>query len=420
LDIRRLGQESMDLTKYTKTFAIIAFVATLFSCSEFQNSKPSGYYVGNVHNPYYAFNPQPSSQKIANFIQRYNHTNVGLASKIATFAACFEVDAAYLTAIFRQESNIDAFKTSPTGAIGIGQITTIGFMEINDQFGVGTKGADPGAINFFTTRRDRCWRELGLGSWVKPASPQQIFGNYDQGILYAAVHLKLLAALHEGDYFTAARDYNGDVNWHSSGEQTRIFYAKQVKRYADELMGMPGDNVTPGTSSGPVVEEVALAAADSSDQIISCPENYWKAAYYDGFSVWDRDDVKVIQQDSSLFGRECLKNNLEYKNLNFFVAQTKSVKPTNGQAFAFIEDNYSAIFQRIISVDQAGDYVFALKNVDDGAKIFINGEEILAIWDAQQGPFEATRRLARGTHKIVIKYVERGYSASFEYSIRKK
>jgi hypothetical protein len=60
-----------------------------------------------------------------------------------------------------------------------------------------------------------------------------------------------------------------------------------------------------------------------------------------------------------------------------------------------------------IFVPKDDDYRFFFENVDDGVRLYLDGERIIDIWKVQKStPASKIQKLKRGAHDVVIEYVQ--------------
>ena len=60
-----------------------------------------------------------------------------------------------------------------------------------------------------------------------------------------------------------------------------------------------------------------------------------------------------------------------------------------------------------IFVPKTDEYRFFLKDVDDGGRLYLDGDRIINVWQVQRSsPGSATKKLERGVHEITLEYVQ--------------
>lgn len=167
--------------------------------------------------------------------RRNEISNAYLAAKIVRLAFCFGTDPYAVTEQIRAESRFDQTQVSPTGAVGLTQMTSIAIDEVNDQLGNRAKtGANVanfpylrGAISCYLGTTDfHAMFESGVfsqgktinGNWgLSSRAKAWLRADIDRQLIYGQIALKIYLALArdaglEGRaaYTEAMRNYNGD------------------------------------------------------------------------------------------------------------------------------------------------------------------------------------------------------------------
>ena len=84
---------------------------------------------------------------------------------------------------------------------------------------------------------------------------------------------------------------------------------------------------------------------------------------------------------------------INFLNLNYFDSDIEPVSSV------FEHDNFAAVFTGVIEIKIAGSYSFSMIN-DDGAKVWIDGTEILDIWRYSPSLNYGVITLSVGTHNL--------------------
>ncbi|WP_218109834.1 transglycosylase SLT domain-containing protein [Oligoflexus tunisiensis] len=209
---------------------------------------------------------QPEEMELASYIQ-HKVPNWGyrpqspelLAFAIRTLAMDFDLDARLLTAMIAQESAFDARAVSPTGAVGLTQLTVIGISEFLDQSGVvyahlGNRVYAGSGTAYFQEAILKHWttfpvsRELedfaARTAWARSCK-ERIFSKPDQygaQIIAGATILKAAigyvcarssrctpATMGQAEWVRAGLErYNGDDTPRADGEPTKVYYARKI------------------------------------------------------------------------------------------------------------------------------------------------------------------------------------------------
>lgn len=182
-----------------------------------------------------------------------------LASAIRTLAMDFDLDARILSAMIAQESAFDARAVSPTGAVGLTQLTISGINEFLDQSGVvyehlGNRVYAGSGTTYFQDAIQKHWTSFPVGKtlpdftarteWARSCK-ERIFSQPDQygaQIIAGATILKAAIAhvctqnsrctpetMGAPEWIRAGLErYNGDNTPRADGELTKVHYARQI------------------------------------------------------------------------------------------------------------------------------------------------------------------------------------------------
>lgn len=192
-------------------------------------------------------------------------SNEELARKILIVAEEFGIDPFVFAALIRKESTFRRRALSPTGAIGLTQMTTIAIHEVNRQLGVPGRRYLITDIGHFqdNVANGRLAQRLGYGEWVPlwirgqsiPEMKQALVNDPDTSLLYGAVLMRtLLYALSvrypqstlNQRYRWALRRYNGDTLEREAYQRQIMIWAKHLRNrwkdwvnHNDLLVGPP-------------------------------------------------------------------------------------------------------------------------------------------------------------------------------------
>ncbi|MDQ3234754.1 MAG: transglycosylase SLT domain-containing protein [Pseudobdellovibrionaceae bacterium] len=238
-------------------------------------SSPSGYPVSLSYAsaPVMMRSEQPTEadltsyleQKVPNWGARPQSREL-LAFAIRTLAMDFDIDARLLTALIAQESAFDARAVSPTGAVGLTQLTISGISEFVDQSGatyehLGNRTYAGSGTAYFQEAIQKHWASFPVGkpledfpartAWARSLK-ERIFSQPDQygaQIIAGATILKAAiahvctqssrctpATIGQPEWIRAGLErYNGDNTPRADGELEKVHYAKQIMKMV-ELM----------------------------------------------------------------------------------------------------------------------------------------------------------------------------------------
>lgn len=204
-------------------------------------------------------------QKIPNWGARPQSPAL-LAFAIRTLALDFAVDARLLTAMIAQESAFDARAVSPTGAVGLTQLTVVGISEFLDQSGVvyahlGNRVYAGSGTEYFQEAILKHWTSFPVGreladfaartAWARSLK-ERIFSQADQygaQIIAGATILKAAVAhactqssrcapeiIGDAEWVRAGLErYNGDNTPRADGEPTKVHYARQIMKALEQM-----------------------------------------------------------------------------------------------------------------------------------------------------------------------------------------
>jgi hypothetical protein len=259
-------------------FAWTAALVFCVSCADPlppQNSEMSGYPVSYSYAsaPIMLRPAQPSAEDLSSYIQK-RVPNWGtrpqspalLAAAIRTLAMDFDMDARILTGMMDQESAFDARAVSPTGAVGLTQLTISGINEFLDQSGVvyqhlGNRVYAGSGTEYFQEAIRKHWISFPVGKeltdftarteWARSVK-QRVFAQPDQygaQIIAGATILKAAIAyacsknarctpetIGQAEWIRAGLErYNGDNTPRADGEPTKVHYARQIMRAVERM-----------------------------------------------------------------------------------------------------------------------------------------------------------------------------------------
>jgi len=216
---------------------------------------------------------QPSEADLAAYVQQQvrvwgdrPQSPELLASAIHTLAMDFDLDARILTGMIAQESAFDARAVSPTGAVGLTQLTVSGINEFLDQSGVvyehlGKRIYAGSGTDYFQDAIQKHWTSFPVGKslvdftarteWARSCK-KRIFSQPDQygaQIIAGTTILKAAIAyvcaqnsrctpttMGNPEWIRAGLErYNGDKTLRPDGELTKEHYARKIM---EAVMGM--------------------------------------------------------------------------------------------------------------------------------------------------------------------------------------
>lgn len=207
---------------------------------------------------------RPGHDQIVKHIRKINRSlsrveAMAIATDIIEIADCFKIDPWLYTALIQKESSFRQSVSSPTGAVGLTQFTSIGLKEVNDQLGIrGRAGAHAKSIQYFTQKIKNCVDPSWIDLWRRVNVPEEdpefykllkeeIKMDTRAAITYGAVLLKTYVARIDDKaederrkmqkseiYYNALQIYNGEEG------DAKVRYAKSVfdnlkKLYPNEL-----------------------------------------------------------------------------------------------------------------------------------------------------------------------------------------
>jgi hypothetical protein len=402
----------------TTLFLILQFVA----CSSGQNMGNDGSKVSNVAAAYIHHSGGISEENLTSFIESKRGRNFGYASVISSniikTSQCLLIDRIYLAAFIAAFSNFDNNN--------LGRLNELHIAHIKGSYSLSPEKEYLGRAYKYCEQ---------------PATLERNLNNTSANIFYTALYIKSrLAKISNPSLVTKYENvvlnffHLGSSGAPNPDNVTKV--RNSVKEIID-FLSRPTTNPPPNNPGGPtdkpkidlpgnpqptppVEQPLAPPSHDGfSDQLAACPDKHWKVAYYGQFNVWEAQDVKHISDFPGLFGYECLFNE---ENSDFLVINEdvkRSVKPLTLQGATFIDDNYTAVFQKNINFPANGYYVFSFSNVDDGIELIVNDKSFLRVWEPSEAMVQSPKILLNaGSNRIVIKHLERSYGASFNFSFQ--
>lgn len=173
-----------------------------------------------------------------------------ISNNVLTISDCLGLDPWILTGLIQKESSFSRTATSPTGAVGLTQFTTIGIKEVNDQLGMrGKVGAPEPVIDYLTSQIRSCVDADWIDFWTRlsieethpdfyPLFKEELKKDVTGSVLYGAILLKIylgvistrnnldsdsVTPLKTSDaYYLALQMYNGEEG------DAKIKYAKNI------------------------------------------------------------------------------------------------------------------------------------------------------------------------------------------------
>lgn len=195
---------------------------------------------------------KPTHDQIAKHIRKVNSAlsrtqSTAIATDIIEISECFKIDPWLYTGLIQKESSFRQTVSSPTGAAGFTQFTTLGLKEVNDQLGMrGRTGAHYKSIQYFTQKIKNCVDPTWIDLWdrvnVAESDPEfykllkeEIKSDTRAAIAYGAILLKTYVArvddraddenkkMQKSEiYYDALQIYNGEEG------DAKVRYAKNV------------------------------------------------------------------------------------------------------------------------------------------------------------------------------------------------
>lgn len=183
--------------------------------------------------------------------EKNGFTHHQLAEKIVRASFCFGTDAKMVAAKIRMESVFAKKAVSPTGAVGLSQLTGIALQEVNDQ--LGNRGNDhaPADNAVFFKKSIKCFlgQELkypwtiGLARPNKAMSKDEIKDvkkwiqqDIDRDLIYGQTLLKLYLAVTKDDS-TSKSDNYADAFVRYNGDNAKVGKTKRKFVYSKAVMG---------------------------------------------------------------------------------------------------------------------------------------------------------------------------------------
>lgn len=178
-------------------------------------------------------------RKIRTFIGNHNSRVQAepLSRIILQAARSVGIDPLIFTALIRVESIFRPQAVSPTGAVGLTQMTTIAMSELRNQFGVGDPKFRASSRDdliqmvdqFFNQNRRKTEEYLNFIAKSKDPSYYRpiLLSNQEYSILTGALLFKLKLAVARGNYTRVIEAYNGS--------KIQNKYRAEVLRYRDDV-----------------------------------------------------------------------------------------------------------------------------------------------------------------------------------------
>lgn len=213
-----------------------------------ESPAPTGFFISNNNfKKDYIVYPDTHPGRIRDYIDAKNPNAASysqeLAFDILDVSSCLEIDPVYMTVLIRKESTFYPRAVSPTGAVGLTQMTGVAIQELRDQMGLRGKGHSRASNTRYLKRTlKRCMGTSRFARFIRTLSSSDasikkeikddsLLGLYMGGMILK-VYLtnakdKNRNADKESLYRAALRQYNGDVN--------RRKYAEAIIHYAREF-----------------------------------------------------------------------------------------------------------------------------------------------------------------------------------------
>lgn len=202
---------------------------------------------------------RPTVDQLSKHIKKINSSlskkeTDAIATDIVEVCECLKVDPWLFTGLIQKESSFRQEVSSPTGAVGLTQFTSLGLKEVNDQLGMrGRKGAHFKSISYFNSKIKECvdptWTHLWDKVSVKQDDPEfynalksEIKNDTRVAITYGAVLLKTYVArvddradenkiqMQKSEiYYDALQIYNGEEG------DAKVNYAKKVFKNMNQV-----------------------------------------------------------------------------------------------------------------------------------------------------------------------------------------
>lgn len=202
---------------------------------------------------------KPEINQLSKHIKKINSSlskkeTDAIATDILEVCDCFKIDPWLFTGLIQKESSFRQEVSSPTGAVGLTQFTSLGLKEVNDQLGMrGRKGAHFKSISYFNSKIKECvdptWTHLWDKVSVKQDDPEfynalktEIKNDIRVAITYGAVLLKTYVArvddraedkkikMQKSEiYYDALQIYNGEEG------DAKVNYAKKVFKNMNQV-----------------------------------------------------------------------------------------------------------------------------------------------------------------------------------------
>ncbi|MBP9706642.1 MAG: hypothetical protein KBD78_03300 [Oligoflexales bacterium] len=410
--------------KMVPTISTLILILQFVACSSGHNMADGGSTISNITAGYIHHSGHIPEETLTSFIESKRGKDFGYASVIASniikTSKCLFIDRIYLAAFIAAFSNFDNNN--------LGRLNELHIAHIEGSYSLSP---------------EKEYLQRVYAGCEQPATLHRNLNNTSANIFYTALYIKSrLAKINNPSMITKYENvvlnffHLGSFGAPNPDNVTKV--RNSVKEINDFLtrpatnpppnnpsgpVDKPKIDITPGKSEptpAPVEQPLAPPSHDGfSDQLVLCPDKHWKVAYYGQFNVWEAQDVKHISDFPGLFAYECLFNeeNSEFLIINEDVK--RSVKPLTLQGATFIEDNYTAVFQKNINFPANGYYVFSFSNIDDGIELIVNDKSFLRVWEPSEALVQSPKILLNaGSNRIVIKHLERSYGASFNFSFQ--
>ena len=209
-----------------------------------------------------------------------------LSRKIVRASFCFGTDAKMAAAKIRKESVFAKKAVSPTGAVGLSQLTGIAIEEVNDQLGNRGNTHAPKANTTYFRKAIRCYlgRDLkypwtvGVTTAGRAMSKDEITRaknwikkDVDRDLIYGHILLKLYLAVTKSNssgtsdnYAKAFIRYNGD-NARVGKTQRKFVYSKEVMGFFQNIDYRPESD--PQLYLAPTAQELEQREAKVWDDV---------------------------------------------------------------------------------------------------------------------------------------------------------
>ncbi len=176
--------------------------------------------------------------KIHEYAQIYNPAVTDEVSfSILQASIATGIDPFIFTSLVKKESVFKSNAKSPTGALGLTQLTTVALNEIRHQMGLDLKAhANPSAkaaltqmaLEYFEqdTEKFNQW-VTWLSKTTLKSAREELHTNNDYALLTGALLFKIYISLNNGNYLSSLKAYNGS--------KIKNQYAKDVLKTKDKI-----------------------------------------------------------------------------------------------------------------------------------------------------------------------------------------